>query len=58
MRAVAVFTRYLGDVTPLRRSVEIARACRFDLGQLTYTYPDEIGESGLTPKQELERLRS
>ncbi|QNG47583.1 error-prone DNA polymerase [Sphingobium yanoikuyae] len=51
-----LFTRYLGDLTPLRRSVEIARACRFDLGQLTYTYPDEIGESGLTPQQELERL--
>ncbi|KKW92515.1 error-prone DNA polymerase [Sphingobium chungbukense] len=51
-----LFRRYLGDVAPLRRSVEIARRCTFDLGQLTYTYPDEIGESGLTPQQELERL--
>ncbi|MEO7470247.1 MAG: error-prone DNA polymerase [Sphingobium limneticum] len=51
-----LFSRYLGDTTPLSRSVEIARACTFDLGQLTYTYPDEIGESGLTPQQELERL--
>ena len=51
-----LFGRYLGDLTPLRRSVDIARACRFDLGELTYTYPDEIGESGLTPQAELERL--
>ncbi|SEJ80516.1 error-prone DNA polymerase [Sphingobium sp. AP50] len=51
-----LFRRYLGDITPLARSVEIARACRFDLSELTYTYPDEIGASGLTPQQELERL--
>lgn len=51
-----LFARYLGDTTPLARSVEIARACSFDLGDLTYTYPDEIGDSGLTPQQELERL--
>jgi error-prone DNA polymerase len=51
-----LFSRYLRDVAPVRRSVEIARACTFDLGQLTYTYPDEIGDSGLTPQQELERL--
>ena len=51
-----LFRRYLGDVAPLRRTVDIARRCTFDLGQLTYTYPDEIGESGLTPQQELERL--
>jgi error-prone DNA polymerase len=51
-----LFSRYLGDLAPLRRSVDIARACTFDLSQLTYTYPDEIGASGLTPQQELERL--
>ena len=51
-----LFGRYLGDLTPLLRSVDIARACQFDLGELTYTYPDEIGESGLTPQAELERL--
>ena len=51
-----LFARYLGDATPVMRSVEIARACTFDLEELTYTYPDEIGESGLTPQQELERL--
>lgn len=51
-----LFARYLGDITPVRRSVEIARACTFDLGELTYTYPNEVGESGLTPQAELERL--
>ncbi|NIJ09396.1 error-prone DNA polymerase [Sphingomonas vulcanisoli] len=60
LRAIAemerLFARYLGDLGPLRRSVEIARRCTFDLGELTYTYPDEIGASGLTPQQQLERL--
>ncbi len=51
-----LFRRYLGDVSPVHRSVEIARACRFKLADLQYTYPDEVGESGLTPQQELERL--
>ena len=51
-----LFRRYLGSIEPVTRSVEIARACTFDLGELTYTYPDEIGESGLTPLAELERL--
>ncbi|WP_454887384.1 error-prone DNA polymerase [Sphingomonas oryzagri] len=51
-----LFARYLGDTRPVARSVEIARACTFDLGQLTYTYPDEIGDSGLTPQQKLEQL--
>ncbi|MBB3359553.1 MULTISPECIES: error-prone DNA polymerase [unclassified Novosphingobium] len=51
-----LFRRYLGDVTPVHRSVEIARRCSFDLGELTYTYPDEVGDQGLTPQQELERL--
>jgi len=51
-----LFRRYLGDCASVHRSVDIARACTFDLGQLTYTYPDEIGDSGLTPQQELERL--
>jgi error-prone DNA polymerase len=51
-----LFARYLGDASPVARSVEIAHACSFDLEQLTYTYPDEIGASGLSPQQELERL--
>ena len=51
-----LFARYLGDARPVARSVEIAERCGFGLEQLTYTYPDEIGASGLTPQAELERL--
>ena len=51
-----LFQRYLGDVTPVHRSVGIARACRFSLSDLEYSYPDEVGPSGLSPQQELERL--
>ena len=51
-----LFARYLGDARPVARSVELAERCGFGLEQLTYTYPDEIGASGLTPQAELERL--
>ncbi len=51
-----LFTRYLGDITPVARSVEIAERCTFSLEELTYTYPDEVGPSGLSPQAELERL--
>ncbi|GIX19199.1 MAG: error-prone DNA polymerase 2 [Erythrobacter sp.] len=51
-----LFQRYLGDVGPVHRSVEIARQCQFALSDLEYTYPDEVGPSGLSPQQELERL--
>ena len=39
----------------LRRSVEIATRCSFDLSELSYEYPDE-GRDGQTPQQRLERL--
>ena len=51
-----LFARHLGDLRPLARSVEIAERCTFDLSELTYTYPDEVGASGLMPQEELERL--
>ena len=51
-----LFQRYLGDAGPVHRSVAIARACRFRLSDLEYCYPDEVGPSGLSPQQELERL--
>ena len=51
-----LFTRYMGDITPVSRSVDIAERCTFSLEELTYTYPDEVGPSGLSPQQELERL--
>ncbi|MEM7505669.1 MAG: error-prone DNA polymerase [Pseudomonadota bacterium] len=39
----------------LRRTLEIADRCSFDLGELSYEYPDEIAE-GVTPQIRLERL--
>jgi error-prone DNA polymerase len=51
-----LFRRYLGDTTPVARSVELAARCKFSLDELKYQYPDEIGDAGHTPQQELERL--
>lgn len=39
----------------LRRTLEIADKCSFDLGELSYEYPDE-GSDGETPQSRLERL--
>ena len=39
----------------LRRSVEIANRCTFDLGELSYEYPHEEAD-GETPQARLERL--
>ena len=40
----------------IARTVEIAKACRFSLGQLKYEYPDEPVPQGKTPQQHLEDL--
>ena len=39
----------------LRRTLEIADRCSFDLGELSYEYPHEVAE-GETPQARLERL--
>ena len=39
----------------LRRTLEIAARCSFDLSELSYEYPDEIAE-GETPQARLKRL--
>ncbi|WP_299476040.1 error-prone DNA polymerase [uncultured Roseibium sp.] len=39
----------------LRRTVEIATRCSFDLSELSYEYPDEITD-GENPQERLERL--
>ena len=39
----------------LKRSLEIAARCGFDLSELSYEYPDEMSE-GETPQARLERL--
>ncbi|QNA85426.1 DNA polymerase III subunit alpha [Sphingomonas sp. So64.6b] len=51
-----LFRRYLKDTSPVARSVELAARCTFSLDELKYQYPDEIGDAGRTPQQELERL--
>jgi error-prone DNA polymerase len=48
-----IFTAY---PSALRRTREIAEACRFSLEELRYEYPDEITTEGRTPQQELEYL--
>jgi error-prone DNA polymerase len=51
-----LFQRYLGDESPVARSLEVAARCTFSLAELRYQYPDEIRVPGRTPQQELERL--
>ena len=40
----------------LRRTVEIAGRCAFDLSELSYQYPDEIADGDETPMARLTRL--
>ena len=40
----------------VRRTWEVAEQCRFSLDQLTYTYPTEELEDGLTAQERLEKL--
>ena len=40
----------------VRRTWEIANRCRFSLDELTYTYPTEELEDGLTAQERLEKL--
>jgi error-prone DNA polymerase len=40
----------------LARTLEIADHCRFSLDELSYQYPDEVSEPGLSPQQTLARL--
>jgi error-prone DNA polymerase len=51
-----LFRRYMKDSGPVARSAELAARCTFSLDELKYQYPDEIGDCGRTPQQELERL--
>jgi error-prone DNA polymerase len=38
------------------RTEEIARRCKFSLAELTYSYPTELTEDGLTAQERLEKL--
>ncbi len=48
--------RFSGYPDALRASVDIARACTFDLGELAYQYPHERLIDGLTAQQALQQL--
>lgn len=48
-----LFHRYPDAVT---RTVDIANACRFDLSELVYEYPDDEAPAGVSPQEELTRL--
>jgi error-prone DNA polymerase len=47
---------FAGFPDAIARTVEIADACPFSLGQLRYEYPDEPVPPGKTPQQHLEYL--
>ena len=48
--------RFANYPDALRASVDIANACRFDLGELAYQYPHERLIEGLNAQQALEQL--
>jgi error-prone DNA polymerase len=48
-----LFRRYPDAV---RRTQEIADRCRFSLDELTYTYPTEVMQDGMTAQERLEKL--
>ena len=47
---------FRGYEQAVHRTWEIAERCRFSLDQLTYTYPTETLEDGLTAQERLEKL--
>ncbi len=46
---------YRNHPAALRRTIEIATRCSFDLSELSYEYPDEISD-GVSPQDRLEQL--
>ncbi len=47
---------FAGYPDAIARTVEIAEACRFNLEDLRYEYPDELTHEGRTPQEELAML--
>ncbi|HVS95912.1 MAG TPA: error-prone DNA polymerase [Puia sp.] len=47
---------FRGYPSAVRRTLEIAEACHFQLNELKYIYPHEITSEGRTPQEELARL--
>jgi error-prone DNA polymerase len=54
--AAEMMRLFAGYEDAVLRSLEIADACRFSLGDLKYEYPDEPAGKSATPQAELERL--
>ncbi len=48
--------RFAAYPDALRASVDIARLCTFDLGELAYQYPHEVLIEGLTAQEALEQM--
>ncbi len=46
---------FAGHEEAVDATARVAAACRFSMGDLSYEYPDEILDEGLTPQQTLER---
>jgi len=55
-RAAEMHRLFAAYPDALARTLEIADRCRFSLDELSYQYPDEVSEPGLTPQQTLARL--
>ncbi|MEA2822984.1 MAG: error-prone polymerase [Bradyrhizobium sp.] len=47
---------FAGYAPAVRRTLEIANRCRFSLDELTYSYPTEVLQDGLTAQERLEKL--
>jgi len=47
---------FRGHEQAVRRTWEIAERCQFSLDQLTYSYPTEVCEDGLSAQERLEKL--
>ncbi|MEQ9190952.1 MAG: error-prone DNA polymerase [Alphaproteobacteria bacterium] len=47
---------FAGHEAAIARTVDIARACRFNLDELRYNYPEEPVPPGETPQSQLEKL--
>ncbi len=57
LKGAADMARMFADhPAAIRRTIQIADRCCFDLGQLSYDYPDEIADGGETPMERLTRL--
>lgn len=47
---------FFHDLAAVRRSVEVAQRCTFNLDELRYEYPEELVPEGMSPSEYLARL--